>query len=66
MSQHDSLHQFPQPTMSQGTWNSEMEEDLFWAAAFAIIASYAQMQPVSELLVAARKMNDVQAGAFAI
>ena len=53
--QATSQQQFLQQTMSQGTWNPEMEEDLFWAAAFAIIASYAQMRLVSERV--ARKMN---------
>lgn len=27
----------------QGSYSSDLEEDLFWAAAFSIIASYAQM-----------------------
>eukprot|EP00913_Durusdinium_trenchii_P031622 g29612.t1 len=31
------------PSAQTGSWTAEMEEDLFWAAAFAIIASYAQM-----------------------
>ncbi|OLP83500.1 6-phosphogluconate dehydrogenase, decarboxylating [Symbiodinium microadriaticum] len=42
----------PEPKL-KGTWNSEMEEDLFWAAAFAIIASYAQM------FQCLRKMDEV-------
>jgi len=37
-----SLVQLPAPA-TKGTWNSEMEDDLFWATTFAIIASYAQM-----------------------
>jgi len=42
----------PEPKQ-KGTWNPEMEEDLFWAAAFAIIASYAQM------FQCLRKMDEV-------
>lgn len=31
------------PTPSPPKWDAELEEDLYWATAFAIIASYAQM-----------------------
>merc|ERR1712232_1330648 len=31
------------PVVKRQEWNKELEEDLFWAASFAIIASYAQM-----------------------
>jgi len=42
------------PTPGQkGAWSAEMEEDLFWAAAFSIIASYAQM------FSCLRKMDEV-------
>mmetsp|Transcript_47209 Transcript_47209/g.110387 ORF Transcript_47209/g.110387 Transcript_47209/m.110387 type:complete len:663 (-) Transcript_47209:71-2059(-) len=44
----------PLPTPSdKGSWSAEMEEDLFWATAFAIIASYAQM------FQCLRKMDEV-------
>ena len=33
----------PDQLVPEASWNAELEEDLFWAAAFAIIASYAQM-----------------------
>jgi len=31
------------PSTSPSKWSKELEDDLFWAAGFAIIASYAQM-----------------------
>mmetsp|Transcript_84318 Transcript_84318/g.202134 ORF Transcript_84318/g.202134 Transcript_84318/m.202134 type:complete len:497 (+) Transcript_84318:1-1491(+) len=43
----------PLPQPEKGTWSKEMEEDLFWAAGFAIIASYAQM------FQCLRKMDEV-------
>lgn len=38
---NSSSMELPRTTPSK--WNQEIEDDLFWAAAFAIIASYAQM-----------------------
>merc|ERR1712190_25857 len=43
---------FPAPKQS-AQWTKELEDDLFWAAAFSIIASYAQM------FQCLRKMDEV-------
>eukprot|EP00930_Biecheleria_cincta_P069980 TRINITY_DN57649_c0_g1_i1.p1 TRINITY_DN57649_c0_g1~~TRINITY_DN57649_c0_g1_i1.p1 ORF type:complete len:680 (+),score=173.83 TRINITY_DN57649_c0_g1_i1:293-2041(+) len=39
---NSSAAKLPAPA-EKGSWTPEMEDDLFWAAAFAIISSYAQM-----------------------
>jgi len=43
----------PLPASKASKWNKETEEDLYWAAAFAVIASYSQM------FQCLRKMDEV-------